>query len=259
MDWMTGWFEDIDEWRKHAKANFEESVKESTSELKRRIKRMDAKEAVIKELEWEYALLRKDVCEFIKKDLIFSDINVFGGNSSNMLYDAFRWQANMGNADFARSVGEETAKKCEVSYDYVTSTVKRNIMKDDEEFEFADITEYNYGDAYIFEYRYKGIPLQIAIMNFERANYKNLRDFLEPYSVSYEESKNCWHFVCADANYAKIHDKIVKWYEEMNGTKEEKEEASGNQKRMGFSSFVGELEEKMYDRLCGLGKADNDE
>lgn len=178
--------------------------------LDNRMEKHKVKLEAINNLIYEKNLIEEDICNVIREDLAGCSYNLFRFFNASLLSDAWRYSRFKNEFE-----DEEEKNKCKNSYEFVITQIKRNILREDNDFELIAIVEYNYGDRYEFEYTYKGQEITVSIPNYGIAKPKNYIDLLQGTILRYHESECVIGNLAHDLNYEKIAEELKKWKEKV--------------------------------------------
>ena len=180
-------------------------------EIKKRQEKLAAKEDAIANLQYEKDLILNDIVEVIKQDLSISGYYILRGfNAGTLLEKAWKYCWHKDEPEYYQT--EEAREEDKNCYNYILTTISRNILLDKKEFKFNNkISNYNYGTSYDFEYIIRGHKIWICIPNYSSANAKNYLDLLQGHIVRYEESKNVNAIMAFNLNYAVLAKDLADW------------------------------------------------
>ena len=185
-------------------------------EIQKRQEKLKDKDDAIANLQYERALISRDLISTICEDLDQSGFNIFRYfNSNEMFWEAWRYGNHHKDKDFEAYKDKEVKKKEKQSYEFVCSQIERLILKEDKEFERVDsVIDYSYSLCYEFTYKIRGHEIYVCIPNFKRADEKTYLELLSGYVIRYRESEYCIGWICSDIDYKKIYDKLMAWVNE---------------------------------------------
>ena len=195
------------------------------NEINARIEKANIKQAEIDNLFFEKSLIIGDTINIIKQDM---------PNSSNNLFSWANLPELFSNAiSFPKEKPVEELTEQEKNYlsarNMIASTIRQELLSNDENFIFNDIIMYGFREAYIVEFIYKGqIVVHVCVPIFQSADEKNYLTLLAGYQVLYQESEHCWNTISFGFDFQKISTDIKMWKAskeegEKNGTKEQKQ------------------------------------
>ena len=198
-------------------AYFENQEKKEKQELLDKIKkvqdRLDSKDRVIEELQYERDLIFGNLCNIISNDLRNSIFNIFRGFTSDICWKALRWCRYKDNIDEDLANGELTKdeyKQYEVCFNLTVRRISEYFFgKLKDEAKFKEIIK-NWAVGYDYVYTYKDQEITIFIPNF-LADETTWHTVLDGYRVNYKESEYFSGFVCSGLDYKKVAKELQEW------------------------------------------------
>lgn len=189
-------------------------------EIKKRQEKAKAKQDQINELTYERNLIIEDTVRTIKEDLANSKYNIFWGLSTDLMHKAWVYHWHKKDKEYWDKASDKEGKKSYKScYDYVLSTIKHRLLKDNDEYKLVEIIDHNYCSSYCFTYKYKKHEIQITVPIWSNASFNNYQDLLVGYKVHFKEREHCWNWVCGGINYLEVANELELWIN--NKTKEQ--------------------------------------
>lgn len=197
-----------------------EETKERKQEVLNKIevakKRLLAKDAAIKELEYERELLFNALCFSINNDLKRSDFNIFRGFNSDIFLKAWKWHNKQEELkeDFFKNnkMTEAEYEDFKISFDITTKKIKEIFFKDlKDEVTLEDIIM-SWSIGYDFSYKYKDQKIIVFIPNFT-ADKDSFEYILAGYGyrVNYQESEYCQSYICIGLDAEECAQKLHDW------------------------------------------------
>lgn len=170
------------------------------------------KNEIIAKLEFEKALIKKDLADIVANEVKNSPLSLFPYVSeSNILWETWRYYNKPEDVESNTQLSDEDKKKYKQSLDFVLGRIKDLILLNNNEFELYDVLMYNYGEGYSFYYRYKDKKIEVYIPNFSEVSTKNYESFLGGYGIRYEKSKCVWDLVTSGLDYKKVAEELKNW------------------------------------------------
>ena len=198
-------------------AYFENQEKKEKQELLDKIKkvqdRLDSKDRVIEELQYERDLIFGNLCNIISNDLRNSIFNIFREFTSDICWKAWRWCHCKDNVDEELANGKLTKDEYEqykACFDMTVSRVSDCFFdKLKDEVIFKEIIK-NWAVGYDYVYTYKGQEISIFIPIFH-ADIKDYIYALDGYRASYKESKYVRDYITSSLDYKEVAEKVQDW------------------------------------------------
>ena len=198
-------------------AYFENQEKKEKQELLDKIKkvqdRLDSKDRVIEELQYERDLIFGNLCNIISNDLRNSIFNIFREFTSDICWKAWRWCHCKDNVDEELANGKLTKDKYEqykACFDMTVSRVSDCFFdKLKDEVIFKEIIK-NWAVGYDYVYTYKGQEISIFIPIFH-ADIKDYIYALDGYRASYKESEYIRDYITSSLDYKEVAEKVQDW------------------------------------------------
>ena len=198
-------------------AYFENKEKKEKQELLDKIKkvqdRLDSKDRVIEELQYERDLIFGNLCNIISNDLRNSIFNTFREFTSDICWKAWRWCHCKDNVDEELANGKLTKDEYEqykVCFDMTVSRVSDCFFdKLKDEVIFKEIIK-NWAVGYDYVYTYKGQEISIFIPIFH-ADIKDYIYALDGYRASYKESEYVRDYITSSLDYKEVAEKVQDW------------------------------------------------
>ena len=198
-------------------AYFENQEKKEKQELLDKIKkvqdRLDSKDRVIEELQYERDLIFGNLCNIISNDLRNSIFNIFREFTSDICWKAWRWCHCKDNVDEELTNGKLTKDEYEqykACFDMTVSRVSDCFFdKLKDEVIFKEIIK-NWAVGYDYVYTYKGQEISIFIPIFH-ADIKDYIYALDGYRASYKESKYVRDYITSSLDYKEVAEKVQDW------------------------------------------------
>ena len=186
---------------------------EIVNNIKNKNEKMKQKQKLIEDLKYESDLIEQDMINNIKVDLYQSSYNLFGYISASHFIDAQR---------YLHTDDKEKKKEYKPSFKLITDRIKKEILKDNNEFKLKDISNYFYETSFEFEYKYKNHIIRIDIPMYSSAYTKNYNDLLYGYKCYLNTSEHCYELKFYDLNYKTFADKLEKYINELEVKQDEK-------------------------------------
>ena len=198
-------------------AYFENQEKKEKQELLDKIKkvqdRLDSKDRVIEELQYERDLIFGNLCSIINNDLKNSVFNIFRGFTSDICWKAWRWCHYKDNVNEELTNGKLTKDEYEqykACFDMTVSRVSNYFFdKLKDEVKFKEIIR-NWTTGYDYIYTYKGQEISIFIPIFH-ADIKDYCYALDGYRASYKESEYVRDYITSSLDYKEVAEKVQDW------------------------------------------------
>ena len=198
-------------------AYFENQEKKEKQELLDKIKkvqdRLDSKDRVIEELQYERDLIFGNLCNIISNDLRNSIFNIFREFTSDICWKAWRWCHCKDDIDEELTNGKLTKDEYEqykACFDMTVSRVSDCFFdKLKDEVIFKEIIK-NWAVGYDYVYIYKGQEISIFIPIFH-ADIKDYIYALDGYRASYKESKYVRDYITSSLDYKEVAEKVQDW------------------------------------------------
>ena len=198
-------------------AYFEKQEKKEKQELLDKIKkvqdRLDSKDRVIEELQYERDLIFGNLCNIISNDLRNSIFNIFREFTSDICWKAWRWCHCKDNVDKELANGKLTKDEYEqykACFDMTVSRVSDCFFdKLKDEVIFKEIIK-NWAVGYDYVYTYKGQEISIFIPIFH-ADIKDYIYALDGYRASYKESEYVRDYIASSLDYKEVAEKVQDW------------------------------------------------
>ena len=198
-------------------AYFENQEKKEKQELLDKIKkvqdRLDSKDRVIEELQYERDLIFGNLCNIISNDLRNSIFNIFREFTSDICWKAWRWCHCKDNVDEELASGKLTKDEYEqykACFDMTVSRVSDCFFdKLKDEVIFKEIIK-NWAVGYDYVYTYKGQEISIFIPIFH-ADIKDYIYALDGYRASYKESEYVRDYITSSLDYKEVAEKVQDW------------------------------------------------
>ena len=198
-------------------AYFENQEKKEKQELLDKIKkvqdRLDSKDRVIEELQYERDLIFGNLCNIISNDLRNSIFNIFREFTSDICWKAWRWCHCKDDVDEELTNGKLTKDEYEqykACFDMTVSRVSDCFFdKLKDEVIFKEIIK-NWAVGYDYVYTYKGQEISIFIPIFH-ADIKDYIYALDGYRASYKESKYVRDYITSSLDYKEVAEKVQDW------------------------------------------------
>ena len=198
-------------------AYFENQEKKEKQELLDKIKkvqdRLDSKDRVIEELQYERDLIFGNLCNIISNDLRNSIFNIFREFTSDICWKAWRWCHCKDDVDKELANGKLTKDEYEQYKTCFDMTVSRvsdcffDKLKD--EVIFKEIIK-NWAVGYDYVYTYKGQEISIFIPIFH-ADIKDYIYALDGYRASCKESEYVRDYITSSLDYKEVAEKVQDW------------------------------------------------
>ena len=196
---------------------FENQEKKEKQELLDKIKkvqdRLDSKDRVIEELQYERDLIFGNLCNIISNDLRNSIFNIFREFTSDICWKAWRWCHCKDDVDEELTNGKLTKDEYEqykACFDMTVSRVSDCFFdKLKDEVIFKEIIK-NWAVGYDYVYTYKGQEISIFIPIFH-ADIKDYIYALDGYRASYKESKYVRDYITSSLDYKEVAEKVQDW------------------------------------------------
>lgn len=179
---------------------------EIVNNINNKKEKMKQKQKLIEDLKYESDLIEQDMINNIKIDLYQSSYNLFGYISASHFIDAQR---------YLHTDDKEKKKEYKPSFKLITDRIKKEILKDNNEFKLKDISNYFYETSFEFEYKYKNHIIRIDIPIYSNAYTKNYNDLLYGYKCYLNTSEHCYELKFYDLNYKTFADKLEKYINEL--------------------------------------------
>lgn len=161
---LKGMFDDFEQ-SQYEKAKFH------ISQLEQKYMYLYKKESDIANLTYEKELIEFDIMRKIEDEISCSTANLFLGLMLNKVYNN------------AYEYFKEKKKEYKNDFIFLTSRIKHDILKNNDNFKLQDMTNLNYGTHYVFTYKYKSKLFDICIPNFQNVNTKNWKDLFDGYMI----------------------------------------------------------------------------
>ena len=198
-------------------AYFENQEKKEKQELLDKIKkvqdRLDSKDRVIEELQYERDLIFGNLCNIISNDLRNSIFNIFREFTSDICWKAWRWCHCKDNVDEELANGKLTKDEYEqykACFDMTVSRVSDCFFdKLKDEVIFKEIIK-NWAVGYDYVYTYRGQEISIFIPIFH-ADIKDYSYALDGYRASYKESEYVRDYIASSLDYKEVAEKVQDW------------------------------------------------
>ena len=198
-------------------AYFENQEKKEKQELLDKIKkvqdRLDSKDRVIEELQYERDLIFGNLCNIISNDLRNSIFNIFREFTSDICWKAWRWCHCKDDVDEELTNGKLTKDEYEqykACFDMTVSRVSDCFFdKLKDEIIFKEIIK-NWAVGYDYVYTYNGQEISIFIPIFH-ADIKDYIYALDGYRASYKESKYVRDYITSSLDYKEVAEKVQDW------------------------------------------------
>ena len=198
-------------------AYFENQEKKEKQELLDKIKkvqdRLDSKDRVIEELQYERDLIFGNLCNIISNDLRNSIFNIFREFTSDICWKAWRWCHCKDDVDEELTNGKLTKDEYEqykACFDMTVSRVSDCFFdKLKDEVIFKEIIK-NWAVGYDYVYTYKGQEISIFIPIFH-ADIKDYIYALDGYRASYKESEYVRDYITSSLDYKEVAEKVQDW------------------------------------------------
>ena len=198
-------------------AYFENQEKKEKQELLDKIKkvqdRLDSKDRVIEELQYERDLIFGNLCNIISNDLRNSIFFFFLEFTSDICLKAWRWCHCYVNVDEDLANGKLTKDEYEqykACFDMTVSRVSDCFFdKLKDEVIFKEIIK-NWAVGYDYVYTYKGQEISIFIPIFH-ADIKDYIYALDGYRASYKESEYVRDYITSSLDYKEVAEKVQDW------------------------------------------------
>ena len=198
-------------------AYFENQEKKEKQELLDKIKkvqdRLDSKDRVIEELQYERDLIFGNLCNIISNDLRNSIFNIFREFTSDICWKAWRWCHCKDDVDKELANGKLTKDEYEqykACFDMTVSRVSDCFFdKLKDEVIFKEIIK-NWAVGYDYVYTYKGQEISIFIPIFH-ADIKDYIYALDGYRASYKESEYVRDYIANSLDYKEVAEKVQDW------------------------------------------------
>ena len=198
-------------------AYFENKEKKEKQELLDKIKkvqdRLDSKDRVIEELQYERDLIFGNLCNIISNDLRNSIFNIFREFTSDICWKAWRWCHCKDDVDEELTNGKLTKDEYEqykACFDMTVSHVSDCFFdKLKDEVIFKEIIK-NWAVGYDYVYTYKGQEISIFIPIFH-ADIKDYIYALDGYRASYKESEYVRDYITSSLDYKEVAEKVQDW------------------------------------------------
>ena len=198
-------------------AYFENQEKKEKQELLDKIKkvqdRLDSKDRVIEELQYERDLIFGNLCNIISNDLRNSIFNIFREFTSDICWKAWRWCSYKDKIDKSFDNGKITKDEYEqykACFDMTVSRVSDCFFdKLKDEVIFKEIIK-NWAVGYDYVYTYKDQEISIFIPIFH-ADIKDYIYALDGYRASYKESEYVRDYITSSLDYKEVAEKVQDW------------------------------------------------
>ena len=198
-------------------AYFENQEKKEKQELLDKIKkvqdRLDSKDRVIEELQYERDLIFGSLCNIISNDLRNSIFNIFREFTSDICWKAWRWCHCKDDIDEELTNGKLTKDEYEqykACFDMTVSRVSDCFFdKLKDAIIFKEIIK-NWAVGYDYVYTYKGQEISIFIPIFH-ADIKDYIYALDGYRASYKESEYVRDYITSSLDYKEVAEKVQDW------------------------------------------------
>ena len=174
--------------------------------------KMKQKQKLIEDLKYESDLIEQDMINNIRVDLHQSSYNLFGYISASYFIDAQR---------YLHTNVKENKKEYKPSFKLITNRIKKEILKDNNEFKLKDISNYFYETSFEFDYKYKNHIIRIDIPMYSSAYTKNYNDLLYGYKCYLNTNEHCYELKFYDLNYKTFADKLEKYINELEVKQDE--------------------------------------
>lgn len=174
--------------------------------------RLVKKDYDIRELTYERTLIVRDVVDILKS-VKCSGLSLIGG-----MYDDAYWQAWKYSWLKKQKEKSEEDKKNLKEYKPTFNVIVNNLIFNrlllkNEEFKLKEISMYNYGEQYWFQYTYKNKVVEIVLPCFSSTNEKNYLDMIDGYKF-YECDEYIRRIVASNLDYRELAKSIEKWVKE---------------------------------------------
>lgn len=189
------------------------SLKALLDDMNYRVEKLKEKEDKIDDLIYEKELITRDIAGAITTDICFSRFNIYLGFKTSLFEEALRYFWHKSDTTYWKEKPEEK-KKCKNAFNFVREIIYQKLLKNNEEYKLLLITNYNFGKAYRFEFKYKNQIIEITIPMWERATCENFKEFLYGYQVLYRESEHVNILITHDIDPNKVADALEKWVKE---------------------------------------------
>jgi hypothetical protein len=183
------------------------------NELSIRQERVKAKEKAIAELQYERDLIFNDVLAVFKKDIAYSEMNIFRGLKTDFLHRAWLFDEKKLKQEVKEGkLTKEELKQRKSEHNFAVTTIINKFFEKElqEEIKFTKIIhEWDIGYAFYFEYR--GQEIFISIPIFAAISAESYSRMVSGYVVNYKESEYCYGFVCSSLNPNEVRKKLNEW------------------------------------------------
>lgn len=196
---------------------FENQEKKEKQELLDKIKkvqdRLNNKDKVIEELQYERNLIFSNLCSIISNDLKNSVFNIFRGLTSDICWKAWKWSQYKDSIDEELANGKLTKDEYDKYKTCFNITVSRvsdyffGKLKD--ELIFKEIVK-NWTVGYDYVYTYKDQEISIFIPIFH-ADTKDYCYALTGYKAGYKESAHVQGYITSSLDYKEVAEKVQDW------------------------------------------------
>lgn len=198
-------------------AYFENQEKKEKQELLDKIKkvqdRLNNKDKVIEELQYERNLIFGNLCNIISNDLKNSVFNIFRGFTSDICWKAWRWHHYKDNVDEELANGKLTKDEYDKYKACFDLTVGRIIecffgeLKDKVKFKEI-IKNWTVGYDYIYTYKDQEVTILIPVFH---ADIKDYCYALDGYRAGYKESEYVRGYITSSLDYKEVAKKLQDW------------------------------------------------
>lgn len=174
--------------------------------------RLIKKDYDIKELNYERNLILKDLIEIIKS-IKYSALSLIGGIKDEAYWQAWKyfWLKNQ------KEKSEEDKKDLKeykgIFNLLVNDFIFNKLLSKNKDFKLKEISMFNYGEQYWFQYTYKNKVVEIVVPCFSCANEKNYLDIMCGYKF-YECDDYVRRIIASNLNYKELAKSIEKWAKE---------------------------------------------
>ena len=111
--------------------------------------------------------------------------------------------------------------KYKKSFKFITDKIKKEILKDNNDFKLKDISNYFYETSFEFEYEYKNHIIRIDIPMYSSAYTKNYNDLLYGYKLYLETNPHCYELKLWDLNYKTFADSLETYIKDLEVKQDE--------------------------------------
>lgn len=183
------------------------------NELSIRQERVKAKEKAIAELQYERDLIFNDILAVFKRDIAYSNMNIFNGLKIGFLHRAWLFnEKELKEQVKEGKITKEELKQRKNEYDFAVTTVMNAFFEKElqKEVKFTKIIQ-KWSVGYAFYFEYKDQEISIYIPTFETIDEKSYSYMISGYRVDYKEKESCYNFVCSNLEPKKVKERLNEW------------------------------------------------